>query len=184
MRIPRRLPATVAASTLLVGVLTYDAAAQAPQIITCDGASTTTFSPGVTTTPQDNVTRKTTGALWNCTGDPTATSATFVSEGVGNQVTCTQGTFRDKPGAVQRTSWQATAGELTSTFTWQMSPIGDLLEIQNPISGGITDGRYKGATWTTISDPARSVINITDCAKVGGLRSMRLGGRLVITLPN
>ncbi|MGW1072090.1 hypothetical protein [Streptomyces sp. NPDC002537] len=180
-----RLPVVVAAGALFTALALYDvSSAGAPTVITCDNTWTMNFDPPLTTTPQNGVTARIsdpTGALRECTGDAAMTMGDFVAEGTGNNVTCTVGSYTNTPGTPQRVDWDAKDNQPTSTYTWNMTPIGDLLSAQTPLDGGITEGRYQGATWTMAIDALRSRINLTDCAGPTGLKSISVAGTLVIT---
>ncbi|MFJ2805972.1 hypothetical protein [Kitasatospora sp. NPDC087271] len=183
--------AALTAGTLVGGLLVYDtSAAGVPQVITCEDSFTMTFSSGLTLVPQDNITA-TLGdpKLLNCTGDAPITQADYVGTGLGNGVTCAAGNYQNAPGTLQRVTWETANGQPTTEdpgttdFTWDMQPIQDLLKSSNPLSGGITAGRYKGATWTVVLDPVKSDIDLTACSTPTGLKSMTLDGTVTITLP-
>ncbi len=185
MKRPWRLPVVVAAGALFTALALYDvSSAGAPTVITCDNTWTMNFAPALTVASQDGVTAKVSdpkGALRKCTGDAAMTMGDFVAEGIGNSVTCAAGSYKNTSGAPQSVTWNAQDNQPTSTYTWNMSPIGDLLSAQSPLNGGITEGRYKGATWTMAIDPIRSKINLTDCNSPTGLKSISVAGTLVIT---
>ncbi|MEV8475801.1 hypothetical protein [Streptomyces sp. NPDC051173] len=180
-----RLPAVAAAVALFTALALYDvSSAGAPTVITCDNTWTMNFSPALAVTPQNGVTAKVgdpNGALRKCTGDAAMTMGDFVAEGVGDNVTCTVGSYTNKPGTSQSVTWNAQDNQPTSAYTWNMSPIGDLLSAQTPLNGGITEGRYKDATWTMAIDALRSKIDLTDCNSPTGLKSISVAGTLVIT---
>ncbi|MEU5429255.1 hypothetical protein AB0H73_27205 [Streptomyces olivoreticuli] len=180
-----RLPVVVAVGALFTALALYDvSSAGAPTVITCDNTWTMNFTPALTVASQDKVTAKVSdpnGALRKCTGDAAMTMGDFVAEGIGNSVTCAAGSYENTSSALQRVTWNARDNQLTSTYTWNMSPIGDLLSAQSPLNGGITEGRYKGATWTMAIDPIRSKIDLTDCGSPTGLKSISVAGTLVIT---
>ncbi|MFD4907811.1 hypothetical protein [Kitasatospora purpeofusca] len=183
--------AALTGATLLGGLLAYaTSAAGVPQVITCEDRFTMTFSSGLTLVPQDNITAAISDAkLLGCTGDAPITQADYVGTGLGDGVTCATGSYRNAPDAPQRASWETEDGQpttedpATTDFTWNMQPIQDLLNSNNPLSGGITEGRYKGATWTVVLDPVKSDIDLTACNTPAGLKSMTLDGTVTITLP-
>ncbi|RLU81820.1 hypothetical protein CTZ27_31970 [Streptomyces griseocarneus] len=177
-------PATALAAVcaLCAGLFWYDtAAAEAPQIITCDAAWTMRFSPGLTTTPQ-NVTA-TVGnprtALRNCTGDPGMTMGDAAAGGTGTNATCALGSYTGNQDTV---AWTTTDTQpKSSTYSWGMHALGDLLSVQTPLSGGFSDGRYKGATWTMAIDPVQSKIDLTPCTTPTGVTSIDVVSKVVIT---
>ncbi|MCC2280888.1 hypothetical protein LKL35_36815 [Streptomyces sp. ET3-23] len=189
MKRPRRLSIHLAAMTLLGGFALHSVStAHAAQVITCHYALTMRFSPALTLTPQDNVVTTVgnpDGVLSQCTGDPGMNGGQFVSTGIGNGVTCGVGSYQDKSGGIDNVNWQVTSGESTSGFTWKMEPVSDLLNVQNPLSGGLSTGRYKNATWTVTVDPLQSKVNLADCNTLTGatgLTSMDLAGTAVFTV--
>ncbi|KNB50839.1 hypothetical protein [Streptomyces caatingaensis] len=187
MRIPWRLTSVVTAAALLGGLFLHNvSSARAAQIITCDHSWTMTFEPGLTITPQPKVSVRVgnpDGTLSRCTGDPAISAATFVTEGAGSNVTCAAGIYGNEAGSTDHVVWNATSGETAMDYSWTMRPVGDLLSVSTPLSGGITQGRYKGGTWTATIDPTRSTIGLTDCMAPGGLKSMKIAGTLIITTP-
>ncbi|MFI5617815.1 hypothetical protein [Streptomyces sp. NPDC051567] len=191
MRRSSRIAAIATSAALISGLYIYDVSAVGvPQVITCEDKFTMTFDRGLTLSPQNDITATLTDAkLLGCSGDAPVTQADYIGTGIGSAVTCATGGYKDKPGTDQRASWQTAAGQPptdgqpTTSFTWDMQPIQDLLKSNNPLSGGITEGRYKGATWTVVLDPVKSKIDLTACATPAGLKSMVLDGTLTITLP-
>ncbi|MFI9240732.1 hypothetical protein [Streptomyces cinnamoneus] len=187
MRIPWHLTCAVTAAALFGAFFLHDvSSARAAQVIACDHTWTMTFEPALTLTPQSQVTAKVgspDGALRGCTGDAAISRASFVTQGVGTDVTCAAGTYGDRPGAANRVAWDAKSGEPAMKYSWSMRPVADLLSVSTPLSGGITEGRYKGGTWTATLDPQRSDISLADCSAPGGLKSMTVAGTLFITTP-
>ncbi|MEU7133292.1 hypothetical protein [Streptomyces sp. NPDC046261] len=184
---PWHLTSAVTAAALFGAFFLPDVpSAGAARVITCDHTWTMTFEPALTLAPRSRVSATvdaSDGALRRCTGDAAVSRASFVTRGVGTDATCSAGTYGDRPGEANHIVWDAKSGEPTMDYSWSMRPVADLLTVRTPLSGGITEGRYKGGTWSATLDPLRSAISLADCSAPGGLKSITVAGTFSINPP-